>query len=45
MEFFKLLVGDSSIADILIDSEDVNAITFTGSVTAGVKWLKEQHHK
>jgi acyl-CoA reductase-like NAD-dependent aldehyde dehydrogenase len=31
------LVGDSSIADILIDSQDVNAITFTGSVPVGGK--------
>ena len=37
MEFFKLLVGDSSIADILIDSVDVNALTFTGSVPVGGK--------
>ena len=34
---FQTLVGDSSIADILIDSEDVNAITFTGSVPVGGK--------
>jgi succinate-semialdehyde dehydrogenase/glutarate-semialdehyde dehydrogenase/succinyl-CoA reductase len=34
---FQTLVGDSSIADILIDSEDVNAITFTGSVPVGAK--------
>jgi succinate-semialdehyde dehydrogenase/glutarate-semialdehyde dehydrogenase/succinyl-CoA reductase len=34
---FQTVVGDSSIADILIDSEDVNAVTFTGSVTAGGK--------
>jgi succinate-semialdehyde dehydrogenase/glutarate-semialdehyde dehydrogenase/succinyl-CoA reductase len=34
---FRTLVGDSSIADILIDSEDVNAITFTGSVPVGGK--------
>ena len=31
------MVGDSSIADILIDSQDVNAITFTGSVPVGGK--------
>src|SRR5712692_9342934 len=34
---FQTLVGDSSIADILIDSGDVNAITFTGSVPVGGK--------
>ena len=34
---FQTLVGDSSIADIIIDSQDVNAVTFTGSVPAGGK--------
>lgn len=34
---FQTLVGDSSIADILIDSQDINAVTFTGSVSAGGK--------
>lgn len=34
---FQTLVGDSSIANILIDSPDVNAVTFTGSVSAGAK--------
>jgi succinate-semialdehyde dehydrogenase/glutarate-semialdehyde dehydrogenase/succinyl-CoA reductase len=33
---FQTLVGDSSIAESLIDS-DVNAITFTGSVPVGAK--------
>jgi len=33
---FKTLVGDSSIAEALIDS-DINAVTFTGSVPAGEK--------
>ncbi len=42
---FQTLVGDSSIADILIDSEDVNAITFTGSVPVGGKVAQKQHHK
>jgi acyl-CoA reductase-like NAD-dependent aldehyde dehydrogenase len=32
---FQTIVGDSSIANLLIDSEDINAVTFTGSVTAG----------
>src|SRR5919198_609178 len=34
---FQTIVGDSSIADILIDSEDINAVTFTGSVPVGGK--------
>ncbi len=33
---FQTLVGDSSIAETLIDS-DVNAVTFTGSVPVGAK--------
>ncbi|HET7148038.1 MAG TPA: NAD-dependent succinate-semialdehyde dehydrogenase [Candidatus Nitrosopolaris sp.] len=33
---FQTLIGDSSIAETLIDSE-VNAVTFTGSVAAGAK--------
>lgn len=33
---FKTLVGDSSIAEILIDS-DINGVTFTGSVPVGAK--------
>ncbi|MGA9841643.1 MAG: NAD-dependent succinate-semialdehyde dehydrogenase, partial [Nitrososphaeraceae archaeon] len=34
---FQTLVADSSMADVIIDSEDVNAVTFTGSVSAGSK--------
>jgi acyl-CoA reductase-like NAD-dependent aldehyde dehydrogenase len=34
---FQTLVGDSSIAEILIDSDDINAVTFTGSVPVGAK--------
>jgi acyl-CoA reductase-like NAD-dependent aldehyde dehydrogenase len=34
---FQTIVADSSMADVLIDSEDVNAVTFTGSVHAGGK--------
>jgi acyl-CoA reductase-like NAD-dependent aldehyde dehydrogenase len=34
---FQTIVGNSSIADILIDSEDINAVTFTGSVPVGGK--------
>src|ERR687887_814835 len=34
---FQTIVGDSSVADILIDSQDINAVTFTGSVSAGGK--------
>ncbi|MEE8132878.1 MAG: NAD-dependent succinate-semialdehyde dehydrogenase [Nitrososphaerales archaeon] len=33
---FKTLVGDSSVAEMLIDS-DINALTFTGSVPVGAK--------
>jgi succinate-semialdehyde dehydrogenase/glutarate-semialdehyde dehydrogenase/succinyl-CoA reductase len=33
---FQTLIGDSSIADTLIDS-DINAVTFTGSVPVGAK--------
>jgi acyl-CoA reductase-like NAD-dependent aldehyde dehydrogenase len=34
---FQTIIGDSSIAGMLIDSSDVNAVTFTGSVPAGSK--------
>jgi succinate-semialdehyde dehydrogenase/glutarate-semialdehyde dehydrogenase/succinyl-CoA reductase len=34
---FQTLVGDSSIAETLIDSDDINAVTFTGSVPVGAK--------
>jgi acyl-CoA reductase-like NAD-dependent aldehyde dehydrogenase len=34
---FQTLVADSSVADMIIDSEAVNAVTFTGSVSAGGK--------
>src|SRR5438128_10494005 len=34
---FQTVIGDSSIAGMLIDSSDVNAVTFTGSVPAGSK--------
>ena len=34
---FQTVVLDGAGADILIDSEDVNAVTFTGSVPAGGK--------
>lgn len=34
---FQTLIGDSSIAETLIDSPDVNAVTFTGSVPVGAK--------
>jgi len=33
---FQTIIGDSGIAEILIDS-DVNAVTFTGSVSVGAK--------
>jgi succinate-semialdehyde dehydrogenase/glutarate-semialdehyde dehydrogenase/succinyl-CoA reductase len=34
---FQTLVADSSMADAFIDSENVNAVTFTGSVSPGGK--------
>jgi succinate-semialdehyde dehydrogenase/glutarate-semialdehyde dehydrogenase/succinyl-CoA reductase len=34
---FQTLVADSSMADVIIDSEDISAVTFTGSVIAGGK--------
>jgi succinate-semialdehyde dehydrogenase/glutarate-semialdehyde dehydrogenase/succinyl-CoA reductase len=34
---FQTLVGDSKIAESLIDSEGVSAVTFTGSVPVGAK--------
>jgi succinate-semialdehyde dehydrogenase/glutarate-semialdehyde dehydrogenase/succinyl-CoA reductase len=34
---FQTMVGDSSSAEILIDSNGVNAVTFTGSVPVGAK--------
>jgi acyl-CoA reductase-like NAD-dependent aldehyde dehydrogenase len=34
---FQTLVGDSKLAESLIDSDGVNAVTFTGSVPVGAK--------
>ena len=34
---FQTLIGDSSIVETLIDSADLSAVTFTGSVSAGAK--------
>jgi acyl-CoA reductase-like NAD-dependent aldehyde dehydrogenase len=34
---FQTVVGDSRIAETLIDSDGINAITFTGSVSVGAK--------
>jgi acyl-CoA reductase-like NAD-dependent aldehyde dehydrogenase len=34
---FQTIVGDSSIAEILIDADDISAVTFTGSVPVGAK--------
>lgn len=34
---FQTIVGDSTAAEMLIDSENVNAVTFTGSVPVGAK--------
>jgi len=34
---FQTLVGDSSIAETLVDSDGISAVTFTGSVPVGAK--------
>ncbi|MGB6629279.1 MAG: NAD-dependent succinate-semialdehyde dehydrogenase [Nitrososphaeraceae archaeon] len=34
---FQTVVLDGAAADVLVDSEDINAVTFTGSVSAGGK--------
>lgn len=34
---FQTAIGDSAIAEQLIDSNDINAVTFTGSVPVGAK--------
>ena len=34
---FQTIIGDSTIAETLIDSEGINAVTFTGSVPIGAK--------
>jgi len=34
---FQTITGDSTVAESLIDSQDVNAVTFTGSVSVGGK--------
>lgn len=34
---FQTIVGDSTAAEMLIDSENVSAVTFTGSVPVGAK--------
>jgi acyl-CoA reductase-like NAD-dependent aldehyde dehydrogenase len=34
---FQTLVGDSSIAETLVDSDRISAVTFTGSVPVGAK--------
>jgi len=34
---FQTIVGDSTAAEMLIDSENTNAVTFTGSVPVGAK--------
>jgi acyl-CoA reductase-like NAD-dependent aldehyde dehydrogenase len=37
MGVFQTVIGDSTAAEMLIDAESVNAITFTGSVPVGAK--------
>jgi acyl-CoA reductase-like NAD-dependent aldehyde dehydrogenase len=34
---FQTLIRDSSVAELLIDSDGINAVTFTGSVPVGAK--------
>ena len=34
---FKTIIGDSSVAEMLIDTPYINAVTFTGSVSVGAK--------
>ena len=34
---FQTIVGDSSAAEILIDSDGISAVTFTGNVPVGAK--------
>jgi succinate-semialdehyde dehydrogenase/glutarate-semialdehyde dehydrogenase/succinyl-CoA reductase len=34
---FQTIVGDSTAAEMLIDSDSINAVTFTGSVPVGAK--------
>ena len=36
-DVFRTIIGDSTAAEMLIDSESVNAVTFTGSVPVGAK--------
>ena len=42
---FQTLIGDSSIVETLIDSADLNAVTFTGSVALELRWHKGQHRR
>lgn len=37
MGVFQTIIGNSTAAEMLIDSESVNAVTFTGSVPVGAK--------
>lgn len=34
---FQTLIGDSSIAETLVDAHGINAVTFTGSVSVGAR--------
>ncbi|MDX1372046.1 MAG: NAD-dependent succinate-semialdehyde dehydrogenase [Nitrososphaeraceae archaeon] len=42
---FRTIVGTSSIAEYLIDSKNVNAVTFTGSVPVGSKVAQRATHQ
>ena len=41
-DVFKTVIASSVEAEYLIDSDDVSAVTFTGSVPVGAKVAKEQ---
>jgi len=42
---FRTIVGNSSVAEYLIDSKNVNAVTFTGSVPVGSKVAQRATHQ
>ncbi len=42
---FRTIVGNSSVAEYLIDAKNVNAVTFTGSVPVGSKVAQRATHQ
>jgi len=42
---FQTIVGNSSVAEYLIDAKNVNAVTFTGSVPVGSKVAQRATHQ